>query len=227
MNSLSSPMPRILIYQLADSTIMEDYLKFYGFEIISSTSENIKEKMKCGNYDLCIIDHYNGLELLDFLRKIDSKIPVVFVSSKYHAEHIIEALNAGADDYICIPYNLEELVSRIKALLRRMGIHSRGIADAYEIGKYVFDVKAETLTINSVFTKLSKKETATLALLCAYKNELLPKKVLLQQVWKGDNYYNKRSLDVHMCNLRNYLKQDNRIEIRTIRGMGYSLVIPE
>lgn len=222
-----SPMPRILVYQAADSTIMEDYLKFYGFEIISSTSGNIKEKAKEGNYDLCIIDHYNGLELLNFLRKIDDKIPIIFVSSKYHSEHIVDALNAGADDYVCIPYNLEELISRIKALLRRMGIHSRGLMDVYEIGKYVLNVKAETLTINSAQTKLSKKEAMTLALLCAYKNELLPKKVLMQQVWKGDNYYNKRSLDVHMCNLRNYLKQDSRIEIRTVRGMGYSLIIAE
>ena len=223
----SSPMPRILVYQVADPTIMEEYLKFYNFEVISSTSENVKEKAKEGNYDLCIIDHYNGLELLNFLRRIDDKIPVIFASSKYQVEHIIEALNAGADDYVCIPYNLEELISRIKALLRRMGIHSRGFMDVYEIGKYVFNVKAEILTINSTQTKLSKKEATTLALLCAYKNELLPKKVLMQQVWKGDNYYNKRSLDVHMCNLRNYLKQDSRIEIRTIRGMGYSLIIAE
>lgn len=223
----SSPMPRILIYQVADSTIMEDYLRLYGFEVISSTSENIKEKAKANNYDLCIIDHYNGLELLNFLRKIDNKLPIIFVSSKYHVEHIIDALNAGADDYVCIPYNLEELVSRIKALLRRMGIRSRGIMDMYEIGKYIFDVKAEMLTVNSASTKLSKKEATILALLCAYKNELLPKKILMQQVWKGDNYYNKRSLDVHMCNLRNYLKQDSRIEIKTVRGMGYSLVIAE
>lgn len=225
--SQSPLMPRILVYQVSDSTIMEDYLAFYGFEVISSTSENIKEKVKEGNYDLCIIDHYNGLELLNFLRKINDKIPIIFVSNKYHNGYIIEALNAGADDYVCIPYNLEELIARIKALLRRMGIHSRGLMDIYEIGKYMLNVKAETLTIGSVQTKLSKKEATTLALLCAYKNELLPKKVLMQQVWKGDNYYNKRSLDVHMCNLRNYLKQDNRIEIRTIRGMGYSLIITE
>lgn len=223
----SSYMPRILVYQVADSTIMEDYLRFYGFEVISSTSENVKEKASDGNYDLCIIDHYNGLELLNFLRNIDDKIPIIFVSSKYHVEHIVEALNSGADDYVCIPYNLEELVCRIKALLRRMGIRSRGLMDMYEIGKYTFDVKAELLTIDSIQTKLSKKEATALALLCAYKNELLPKKILLQQIWKGDNYYNRRSLDVHMCNLRNYLKQDGRIEIRTIRGMGYSLVITE
>lgn len=223
----SSPMPRILVYQVADSSIMEDYLKFYGFKVISSTSDTVKEKVQDGNYDLCIMDHYNGLELLNFLRNIDNKMPVIFVSGLYDSEHIVKALNAGADDYVCIPYNLEELVGRIKALLRRMGIRSRGLMDAYQIGNYVFNVKAETLIVNSAEIKLSKKETKTLALLCAYKNDLLPKKILMQQVWKDDNYWNKRSLDVHMCNLRNYLKQDSRIEIKTVRGMGYSLVIAE
>lgn len=223
----SSPMPRILIYQVADSTLMEDYLKLYGFEVISSTGENIKEKANNNNYDLCIIDYYNGLELLNFLRKIDNKMPIIFVSNKYQVEYIIEALDAGADDYVCIPYNLEELISRIKALLRRMGIRARGLMDVYQIGNYILDVKAETLTINSIQTKLSKKETETLALLCAYKNEFLPKNILIQQVWKNDNYWNKRSLDVHMCNLRNYLKQDSRIKIKTTRGAGYSLIIAE
>lgn len=223
----SSPMPRILIYQVADSTIMEDYLKFYGFEITSSTSENIKSKIKDLNYDLCIMDYYNGLELLNFLRKIDNRMPVIFVSSQCDNEHIIKALDAGADDYVCIPYNLEVLVSRIKALLRRMGIHSRGLMDAYKIGNYTLNVKTEILAIDSIEIKLSKKETTVLALLCAYRNELLPKKLLMQHVWKDDNYYNRRSLDVHMCNLRNYLKRDDRIEIRTIRSTGYSLVIAE
>ena len=223
----SSPMPRILVYQVADSTIMEDYLRFYNFEVISSTSENIKEKVKEGNYDLCIMDHYNGLELLNFLRKIDNRIPIIFVSSKYRCEHIVEALNAGADDYVCIPYNLEELISRIKALLRRAGIRVRGFMDIYQIGNYIFNVKAETLIIGSTEIKLSRKETETLALLCAYKNELLPKKILMRQIWKDDNYWNKRSLDVHMCSLRNYLKQDSRIEIKTTRGIGYSLIIAE
>lgn len=225
--SQSSPMPRILVYQVADSTILEDYLRFYGFEVISSTSGDVKDKIGCSNYDLCLMDHYNGLELLTYMRRIDNKVPVIFISSKFHSNDVVEALDAGADDYISIPYNLEELVGRIKALLRRAGIRSRGLMDAYEIGNYVLDVKAETLTTGSVIVKLSKKETKTLALLCAYKNDMLPRKLLMQQVWKDDNYYNKRSLDVHMCNLRNYLKQDSRIEIKTIRGMGYSLVIAE
>ena len=89
----SLSMPRILVYQVADSSIMEDYLKFYGFEIISSTSKTVKEKIQSGNYDLCILDHYNNLELLNFLRKIDSKMPVIFVSSLYGSEHIIKALD--------------------------------------------------------------------------------------------------------------------------------------
>lgn len=223
----SSPMPRILVYQVADSAIMEDYLLFYGFEVISSTSVDIKEKVKAGNYDLCIADYYNGLELIEYIRDIDKKMPIILVSKKYHSEDIIEALNAGADDYVCIPYNLEELIARIKALLRRMGIKSRGLMDAYQIGKYIFDVQAKTLSIDSAIQELSHKECAALALMCAYKNELLPKKLIMQRIWGDDNYYSRRSLDVHICNLRNYLKQDSNVEIRTVTGLGYTLIVRE
>ena len=75
--------------------------------------------------------------------------------------------------------------------------------------------------------RLNNKQSQVLALLCAYKNETLPKKILMQQVWTDDNYFNKRSLDVHICMLRNMLKMDNRVAIETIRGVGYSLVIEE
>ena len=95
----------------------------------------------------------------------------------------------------------------------------------YKIGNYIFDTEANILKLNSVEIKLTAKENKTLSLLCAYKNELLLKEILLHSIWRDNNYYNKRSLDVHMCHLRNYLNQDKRISINTVRGLGYSLVI--
>ena len=168
---------------------------------------------------------YRDLKLLNFLRKINKKMPVIFVSDLFDYSYIIDAFNSGVDDYVVKPYNLEELICRVKALLKRCGVKVRGIEHAYRIGNYIFDTETNTLRLNSVEIKLTAKESKTLALLCAYKNELLSKEILLHDIWKDDNYFNKRSLDVHMCNLRKYLSQDNRIKINTIRGLGYSLVI--
>lgn len=73
--------------------------------------------------------------------------------------------------------------------------------------------------------KLTAKESGILALLCSYKGELLSKEILLNSLWNNNNYFVKRSLDVHVCNLRKYLKQDSRIKINTVRGTGYTLII--
>lgn len=225
-------LPRILVYQDEDCSVMTDYLQFYGFEVITSTEADILHKIKEKNYDLCILGHYKtslpgDLRLLKTLRKTDRKTPVIMVSDQSRYEFIIDAFDAEADDYIIRPYNLEELIRRIKAILRRCGVKVRAIELSYKIGNYTFDTEKNTLSINGVETKLTNKESKTLSLLCAYKNEILPKKILIQQVWTDDNYFNKRSLDVHMCLLRNYLKMDKRIVIETKRGIGYSLVVNE
>lgn len=225
-------LPRILVYQDEDCSVMTDYLQFYGFEVITSTEADILHKIKEKNYDLCILGHYKtslpgDLRLLKALRKTDHRTPVIMVSDQSRYEFIIDAFDAEADDYIIRPYNLEELIRRIKAILRRCGVKVRAIELSYKIGNYTFDTEKNTLSINGVETKLTNKESKTLSLLCAYKNEILPKKILMQQVWADDNYFNKRSLDVHMCLLRNYLKMDKRIVIETKRGIGYSLVVNE
>lgn len=225
-------LPRILVYQDEDCSVMTDYLQFYGFEVITSTEADILHKIKEKNYDLCILGHYKtslpgDLRLLRALRKTDHRTPVIIVSDQSRYEFIIDAFDAEADDYIVRPYNLEELIRRIKAILRRCGVKVRAVELSYKIGNYTFDTEKNTLSINEVETKLTNKESKTLSLLCAYKNEILPKKILIQQVWTDDNYFNKRSLDVHMCLLRNYLKMDKRIVIETKRGIGYSLVVNE
>lgn len=225
-------LPRILVYQDEDCSVMTGYLQFYGFEVITSTEADILHKIKEKNYDLCILGHYKtslpgDLRLLKTLRKTDRRTPVIMVSDQSKYEFIIDAFDAEADDYIIRPYNLEELIRRIKAILRRCGVKVRAIELSYKIGNYTLDTEKNTLSINGVETKLTNKESKILSLLCAYKNEILPKKTLMQQVWANDNYFNKRSLDVHMCLLRNYLKMDKRIVIETKRGIGYSLVVNE
>ena len=232
-DNIELALPRILIYQDEDCEILVDYLVYNGFQVITSTEDDILIKIKEKNYDLCILSHYKTtdasmmLKPLKFLRKSDDKTPVIMVSDKARYEYVIEAFDEGADDYVIRPYNIEELIRRIKAVLKRCGVRVRNIEPSYKIGDYLFNTVDKILTIGSVKTRLNNKLSQVLALLCAYKNEILPRKILMQQVWIDDNYLNKRSLDVHMCMLRNALKMDNRVAIETVRGVGYSLVIEE
>lgn len=225
-------LPRILVYQDEDCSVMVEYLRFYGFSVITTTEADAMQKIKARNYDLCILGHYKtdtpgDLRLLTAARKVDNSIPVIFVSGQPKYEYTIAAFDAGVDDYIVRPYNLEELIRRIYALLRRCGIKTRAVKPSYHIGDYFFDTENNTLSIRGAEIKLTNKESKMLALLCAYMGEVLPRKVLMQQVWADDNYFNKRSLDVHMCLLRTHLKMDERIAIKTHRSLGYSLVIKD
>ena len=226
-------LPRILIYQDENCKILVDYLVYNGFQVITSTEDDILAKIREKSYDLCILSHCKTtdasmrLKQLKFLRKLDDKIPVIMVSDKVQYEYVIEAFDEGADDYVVRPYNIEELIRRIKAVLKRCGVRVRNIELSYKIGDYLFNTADKILTIGSIKTQLNNKQNQVLALLCAYKNEILPKKILMQQVWTDNNYFNKRSLDVHMCVLRSMLKMDNRVVIETIRGIGYSLIVEE
>lgn len=228
--NIQASLPRILVYQDEDCNTLIDYLIFYGFNIIRTTESNVMQKLRESNYDLCILSHFKAnipgnLKLLHFLRQINKRTPVIIVSNLYEYSYIIDAFNAGVDDYIIRPYNLDELICRVKALLRRCGIKVRNTQNTYKIGDYIFNTESNTLTLGPTEIKITSKESKTLALLCAYKNELLSKEILLHGIWKDDNYFNKRSLDVHICRIRNYLKQDKRIKIDTIRGLGYSLTV--
>lgn len=227
---IQAPLPRILVYQSEDCSILVDYLAFCGFDVISTSEKDVKKKLREYNYDICILDHCKAnipgdLDLLHFLRKIDAKMPVIIVSNLFDYSYITEALNCGADDYVVKPYNIDELICRIKALLRRCGVKVRSIEQSYRIGNYVLDTELHVLKIDKMEIKLTAKESAILALLCSYKGELLSKEILLNSLWNNNNYFVKRSLDVHVCNLRKYLKRDSRIKINTVRGTGYTLII--
>lgn len=223
-------LPRVLVYQDEDCRVLVEYLNFCGFGVIETTEENVLAKIQEGKYDICIIDRLNAyikdnFKLLRIQRKVGRNKPVIFLSNISDYSYIIEAFKLGTDDYVTRPYNLEELVCRIKALLKRSGIKSRKIEATYEIGNYVFDTKLKRLELKGVEIKLTIIENKVLALLCAYQNELLTKEILMRDIWGDDNFYNRRSLDVHICRLRNHLKQDNNIKIETIRGLGYSLTV--
>lgn len=223
-------LPRVLVYQDEGCRVLVEYLIFCGFKVVEATEENVLAKIQEGKYDICIIDRLNAyikdnFKLLRAQREVDRSKPVIFLSNISDYSYIIEAFKLGTDDYVIRPYNLEELVYRIKALLKRSGIKSRKIEATYEIGNYIFNTKLKRLELKGIEIKLTIIENKILALLCAYQNELLTKEILMRDIWGDDNFYNRRSLDVHVCRLRNHLKQDSNIKIETVRGLGYSLTV--
>ena len=98
---------------------------------------------------------------------------------------------------------------------------------SYKIGAYTIDVPKRMLTINGESTKLTTKESLLLILFAANANEFLDRKVALKMIWKDDNYYNSRSMDVYICKLRKLLAADENVHIVNLHGKGYKMIVPE
>lgn len=238
MKILNLTKSRILLFQNNNSGLICSYLQQSGFEVMNSDSLSIKENIKEQKYDLCILDDFrmpNGLmtlELLEYTRSIDAEVPIIIASSNPDYTHIISAFNKGADDYVLAPLNLDELVCRVNAILKRTGERHIVIEDFYKIGDYYFDVKQNILTYKGSENKLPFMYGYTLAILCSLENRYVSFDTIRKYIGLRDervsfrkNKYTDRSISVGVCNLKKCLKMDSRIQIRSERGLGYCLTI--
>lgn len=226
LDNINYMQPKILICIGKDSKALKDYLTLSNFPIVSVDKMELENIVNKQDYDLCIFGDFgdfSGLHFVKMVREISPKIPVIFIS--VNPLGAINAFNAGVDDYIIEPFNYEELICRIKALLRRCDIRIKGFSDEYSIGAYTFNIKEQTLFLGDEAFPLTNIEAQILTMLCMYNGDTVPANTLLTRIWRDNNYYNKRSLDAHMCILRKQLSADDRVVIKTIPRVGYRLII--
>ncbi|UBM62182.1 response regulator transcription factor [Candidatus Sulfidibacterium hydrothermale] len=214
-------------------TILKSYLQAKGFE--ATLCENGKlalEAFKKGEFDFAILDVMmpvmDGFTLAKEIRKIDKKIPLLFLTAKTMEEDKIQGFELGADDYLTKPFSMEELLLRIQAILRRTEQGSKKHTNSiYKFGRYTFDYDHQVLKIGKTENKLTSKETELLRLLCENLNEVLDRTVALNKIWQDDSYFNARSMDVYITKLRKFLKEDPKVELINVHGIGFKLVAPE
>lgn len=220
--------PKILVYLGKDSSALKNYLALSNFPVMSPDKSQLENAINKQAYDLCIFGDFNDFSGLIFVKKareLGPKVPIIFISA--NSEGAIKAFNAGTDDYMIEPFNYEELICRIKALLRRCDIRIKGFSDEYSIGAYTFNTKEQTLFLGDEVFPLTNIEAQILTMLCMYNEDTVPVNALLTRIWRDNSYYNKRSLDAHMCRLRKQLSADDRITIKTIPRIGYKLIIKQ
>jgi two-component system, OmpR family, response regulator len=211
--------------------LLREYLDAKGYQTKLAT--NGKEGFDLFNkskYDICLLDVMmpvkDGFTLAKEIRATDKNVPIVFLTAKSMKEDTIEGFHAGADDYITKPFSMEELLLRMKAILRRAkspALKDPG-QDEFKIGKYRFHHNLQQLEINGKQQKLTTKESELLKLLCLHSNDVLDRNFALNAIWKDDNYFNSRSMDVYIAKLRKYLKDDPKVEILNIHGKGFKLL---
>jgi DNA-binding response OmpR family regulator len=183
-----------------------------------------------GNYILCIINiETSSLEedfaLVKRIKSINPDIILIFLGTHPTIETITRAYALEADDFIRKPFILDELQLRIVAILRRTRGFDIQSMPTFRIGKYTFDSKKQTLSIDGETGKITTKECELLKYLCENMNTLVLREDILRIVWKNNSYYNARSMDVYITKLRRLLKNDNRVGIVNVHGRGYKLLV--
>jgi two-component system OmpR family response regulator len=210
--------------------IICEYLEAKGFQttLCQNGEDALKMFMK-EKWNLCIFDvmmpQMDGFTLAREIRKHNKDIPIVFLTAKAMKEDTIEGFKAGGDDYITKPFSMEELILRIKAILKRTEkIDNEPAVQEFNLGIFKFNPTLQQLTHDNISQKLTSKESDLLKLLCLNLNDTLERNFALRAIWFEDNYFNARSMDVYIAKLRKYLIADPNIEIINVHGKGFKLV---
>ncbi len=208
--------------------VIQDLLSMNGYKV--HLARDGKEGLHFFNkskYDLCLIDimmpKKDGFSLAEDIKKVNANIPLVFLTARNQKEDKIKGLKIGADDYITKPFDSEEFLLRVKAILRRSDGNISSEPEVFQLGKFKFDPGTLILRIDEEERRLTKKEASLLKLLCQNKGKILEREVVANLIWGDDSYFVGRSMDVFITRLRKYLKVDESISIKNIHGVGFRL----
>jgi two-component system alkaline phosphatase synthesis response regulator PhoP len=226
-----------LIYYIEDDAHIRELvsysLKQSGYELVCfAEGPELIQACKDAQPDVVMVDimlpGMDGLEILRVLRsEVATKhVPVIMLSAKGTEADKVEALDAGADDYLAKPFGLTELNSRVKALLRRAYMPATGSSERLINGEIELDVTDHTVTVGGKLVHLTLKEFDLLYILMANAGRIMDRVQLFANVWETSFVGNSRTVDVHVRTLRQKLDEacpgsDGRIQ--TVRGMGYMM----
>ncbi|MBC91367.1 MAG: DNA-binding response regulator [Flavobacteriaceae bacterium] len=215
-------------------SILRDYLSLNSYSVsLAKNGVEGYEKFKKNNYDLCILDvmmpFKDGFTLAKEIREKNNNIPIIFLTAKTLKEDVLKGFKVGADDYLSKPFDSDVLLAKIKVILNRQSSIEIPESEEYKfvIGNFLFNSKLRILTNHKInkSIKLSPKENQLLKLLILHLNDLMPREIALNKIWRDDNYFTSRSMDVYIAKLRKYLKTDPNIEIINIHGEGFQLIV--
>jgi two-component system alkaline phosphatase synthesis response regulator PhoP len=205
-------------------------LDLEGYDVTSvNNGKSALEEVDSKRFDLVLLDimlpEIDGFKVCEGIRLRNMKVPILIISAKGGSQDKIQGLKLGADDYLAKPFNLEELLLRVKNLLKRADpIGASSQVEQYEFGNNVVDFSSyQIMTSKGLKKLLSKKEIMLLRLLIDRRNSVVSREQILESVWGYDVYPSTRTIDNYILAFRKYFEENPKSPkyFISIRGIGY------
>ena len=211
------------------SFIVQDALTREGFDVIcASNGESGLKIFKDTNPDIIVADvmmpRMDGFEMVRIIRLTSPAVPVLFLTARTALDDVVKGFELGANDYIRKPFQILELVVRIKALLKR---NQQGVTEDSNliISDCSLDFASQRLAICSETIELTHTEAVIIDELFRHPNEVVEAKTLMYRIWQNDDYNNLNRLHGFIYKLRKYLSKSTSLELLNVRGIGYKLAL--
>ncbi len=210
-----------LEYNLTDEGYLVDWAKD-GKHALKLYEQN--------NYDLIVLDimlpYFDGFEIADKVRQSTPQMPILMLTARTSAEDKVKGLEHGADDYMTKPFHLEELLARIKGMLKRKAWYKNAseIKPVIKFGKCEVNFENYKCSVGAKKFTLTQREAMMLKYLVERKGKIISRKELLENVWHTSSDIETRTVDIFISRLRKYFEPDpnNPVHIKSVRGTGYS-----
>lgn len=211
--------------------VIKDHLEFRKYAVTHcADAESAWKLFQETEFEICVLDIMlpgkSGLDLIKLIRNKNEAVPVIFISARSLSEDKIHGFKLGADDYIIKPFSIEELVLRMEVILKRIKKLNL-VKETFSIGDYLFNYREQLLSCADDSVKLTKKEAEIIKLLCTHVNSTVKREDILNLIWGDDDYFMGRSLDVYISRIRRYFKNDPKVELSNVFGVGFKLTIKE
>ena len=210
--------------------LIKDVLSLEQYEIVTAADGlEALNALRKASFDLIILDitmpKLDGLSLLEKIRGENDQTPALLLSARNNRDDVTAGLRLGADDYVTKPFGIEELVLRVRAILRRT--RTEGVVENLRCGPISIDIDAHQVKFEDEVIELSPTEFSLLEFLIERKNKVVTKETLLEGVWGIDFENNSTVVETYISYLRKKLHINNFEGIKTVRGIGFQIVDKE
>lgn len=232
MNSMEKIKVLLVEDEIMLARIVKDSLEVRGFEVTHAVNgRQGLELYASGQPDIVVLDvmmpQLDGFSMAREIRQNDRQTPIIFLTAKSQTADVVKGFELGGNDYLKKPFSIEELIVRIQARVNQPpAAASPREEEKFQLGDFIFDPVRQVLTHPGGEHSLSHRESELLRRLCQQKNQVLERSAVLRELWGDDHFFTARSMDVFITKLRRYLRDDPRVKIVNIRGIGYKLLAP-